>query len=187
MTRPKPKAWRCHGKGRLEAFDWSDETVALSPGWTTPRWVRARILATDDTYPAGTTVRAEVVGKRRPKAIVTTMELGDGKAQVTAKQLRALAQAMPDLAVNVLDVVTLPTSADADAIHGSHPSLVKALREASRAPGRTQLEREDDVLAAWENVYQPKGMTQGDAAREMGLAHSTFRSYLTHARARRGK
>jgi predicted DNA-binding protein (UPF0251 family) len=75
-----------------------------------------------------------------------------------------------------------------------HPSMAfrqadfqRAMNAALRAPNRTQVEREDEVLEQWERVHEPNGLTQREAAEEMGLAHSTFRSYLAHARARRGK
>jgi len=59
------------------------------------------------------------------------------------------------------------------------------VRAAVRNPNLTQFEREDEVLRMWENRYEPDGMNQKQAAEDMGLKHSTFRTYLAHARARR--
>jgi hypothetical protein len=51
--------------------------------------------------------------------------------------------------------------------------------------GKAGWQIEDDALRQWEREYRPKGYSQKSAADEMGIAYSTFRSYLSRARSRR--
>lgn len=165
-----------HGRLVHRATDMAD----LSLGWHVPKWVVVDFLDEKGVYP-GMRVRAEIVGARdRPRAIVASVEV-TGAPAVTTAQVQELAKLMPDLAGLVLwhavvvDVVVVPPSPE---------DVVRVLRAAARQPEMTQVEREDEVLDRWEREFQPQGMTQKQAAEEMGLAHSSFRSYLTHARAR---
>ena len=66
-------------------------------------------------------------------------------------------------------------------------SFVRAMRRAGKVSGVTQVESEDEVLRRWEEEFKPQGRRQHEAASELGLAYSTFRTYLAHARARRDR
>ncbi len=166
--------------GPIQILDLSDEKVRFASGWNTPRWVDAELRLPGQ--PA-VRLRVEVLGKRRLRAVVTSIELTEPTTGLRARHLRELAASLPDLPGEVLAVASLPMYEGRPA--ASTRDWDRAVRDAVRAPGRSQVEREDEVLGLWEGKFQPRGLTQREAAEEIGLAHSTFRSYLTHARARR--
>jgi hypothetical protein len=172
---------RKSGKVRPVSVEGSQEVVGLAPGWTTNVWAVSDFFDSSGTYPQ-MRVRAEIVGApKRPRAVVTSLVLGDGVHPVTPAQVNAVGRIMPRLAGIVLAHWTM-----ADGTKPDPDAFVRAMSAATRTKGRTMVQREDEALDKWERVYQPKGLTQREAAEDMGLAHSTFRSYLTHARARRG-
>lgn len=158
----------------------SKEVTSIAEGWNTNVWCVADVRDKSGVFPA-MRVRADLVRSgRRVKAVVTELQLGaDGKA-LLPRQVHEVARVLPDLPAEILTRVTLED--------GSHPSpdqFVRAMNEATRRPNQTQFEREDEVLRQWEGHYKPKGKTQREAAADMGLGYGSFRTYLSHARARR--
>jgi hypothetical protein len=164
----------------------SEERIELAAGWTVPKWAESAIDSGSSTLPSTVTVRVEVIRRSgRTKASVTSITIGDGSTHVTASQLRELAKVLPELPARVLFFHAfwrLGTEPNA-----SPDEFARALRAAARAPGRSQFEREDEVLTRWESEFAPMGVSQRHAAEELDLTYNTFRTYLAHARARRGK
>lgn len=162
--------------------DPSDKAVILAPGWHLPRWAVTRFRDPSGRYPT-VTARAELRGgKGKRRAIVTEVTIGDGKGDVKAADLRALAPLMYDLAAWVL----VPWATPHPAVAHTPEGFIRAMNNALRTPGESMVQREDEALQRWETEYQPAGMSQREAAEAFGLTYSSFRSYLTHARARRG-
>lgn len=167
--------------GSVEASeDWFD----LVPGYTVPRWVDARFIDSTGFYP-WVVARAEIRGDAgNYRAVITNLTFGDG--EVKAAHLRAFGPMMHDLAERIYDRETLTSLGPDLQPITPRETFRQALKTAARAPGETMIQREDAALRRWETEFEPAGMTQREAADEVGLAYSTFRSYLTHARARRG-
>lgn len=181
MTQRK-SSWEFAGHGEV-----SDEWWDLVPGHAVPRWVDASFVDPSGAYPT-VVVRAELRGDAgQYRAVIGNLMFGEAGEEVKAAHLRAFGPLMHDLAERVYDSVTL-TGLDQN-LQPVTPreNFRKVLREASRAPAQTMVQKEDEVLRRWETEFEPAGLTQRDAADRVGLAYGTFRSYLTHARARRGK
>lgn len=181
MTQRK-SSWQYAG-----VVEVSDEWFDLVPGHGVPRWADARFVDPKGQYPT-VVVRAELRGDAgQYRAVIGNLMFGEVGEEVKAAHLRAFGPLMHDLAERVYDSVSL-TGLDQN-LQPVTPreNFRKVLREASRAPALTMIQREDEVLRRWETEFEPAGMTQREAAKEVGLRYGTFRSYLTHARARRGK
>lgn len=171
---------RKDGKLSVEVVATSDEVTSIAEGWNTNVWCVAEYRDTSGKYPA-MKVRAELIrSNRRVKAVVTELVLGADGKPVLPRQVSQVARMLPDLAADVLSLVTL-----AEGKQSTPRQFIHAMNAAMRRPNQTQFEREDEVLQRWENEYQPKGMNQREAAEAMNMTHSTFRTYLAHARARR--
>lgn len=156
----------------------------MADGWVVPRWAVTRFIDPSGTYPT-VEARAEVRGKGGTlRLVVTSVTVIEDRRGLKGADLRALAPVMPDLAAEVLAPWTIKADGNRDA--ASVDTFVRAMNAALRGPSVSMIEREDECLRRWETEYQPAGMTQAEAAEAMGLRPSSFRSYLTHARARRG-
>ena len=167
---------------RIHEIECSPEVVWLTQQVAVPQWARVRFSDTSGHF-ADFTARAEIVGwPKRPQAIVTELLVGDGASPVKAAQLRELAKAMPDMPAEVLVRYIINPAGE----EGSGAAFVRAMRSALRQSFISQTDTEDAVLAFWEDDAQPRGISQREAAEEFGKSHSTFRTYLAHARARRG-
>lgn len=181
MTQRK-STWEWVGTSEV-----SDEWLDLVPGHSVPRWLTAHFSDPKGVYPP-VMVQAEIRGETgRYRAVISRLWFGDGDGGVQAAHLRAFGPMMHDLAERLYDYQTLTSLDDQLVPVTPRETFRRVLREASRAPGETMIQREDDALRRWETEFEPAGMTQRKAAQEVGLAYSTFRSYLTHARNRRGK
>lgn len=162
----------------------SDDVVELVDGVSTHRWAVDRFEDESDTYPVFT-ARAEIVGtKKAPRLAITEMVLGDGTSKVTSTHLSALAKIVHELPADILARRTILWDND-DLL--AKDKYVDALRAALRRPAESQWDREDEILHRWEEELQPAGMNQRDAAVIMNVSYSTFRTYLTYARARRDR
>lgn len=171
------------GKVRREVIEQSGSLVKLADGWLTDSWVVARFTDSSGTY-APMVVRAELSGgPDRWMASVTSLNLGDGSAPVLARQVRALATILPNLAAEALVLVTTPETGHQKP---GADDLVRAMKGAMRRSAQTLQQREDEALRLWETKYQPQGLNQREAAEKFGITHGAFRSYLSHARSRRG-
>lgn len=171
----------------LGAFDVSDEWFDLVPGHSVPRWLDARLVDPTGAY-LPVMVRAEIRGTDgHYRAVISNVMFGDGDGEVKAAHLRAFGPLMHDLAERLYDQQTL-TTLDSN-LRPITPRDIfrRALREANRAPAESSIQRQDEALRRWETEFEPAGKSQRDAAVALGMEYSTFRSYLTHARNRRGK
>lgn len=174
MTQSEEGGW-------FRVVETSKEVVKCGDGWTVNRWVVADTTDDEGVYPP-MRIRAEIVKSgQQHKAVITELHIGTAKAAILPRQINALGRLMPELPAEVLSFVALPEPH----VDPDPREFIKAMQQMLRTPNVTQFEREDEVLHRWENEFEPNGYTQEQAAAEVGLAHSTFRSYLSHARARR--
>jgi len=170
---------------RIQVIEQSQDLISIAPGWLTSSWAIAECHEVSKCYPL-IWAKAELFNARdMVSAGISEIRLL-GNRTIKPQDIRHLSQIVTNLASEVLSLVTTidPTSATA-AVPPSVDDWNRALRRSMRNTHRYQRETEDAALHAWENLYQPKGMNQSDAAHEMGLTYSTFRTYLCHARSRR--
>lgn len=160
----------------------SSEVTSIAPGWLTHTWAIGEFRDSSHTYPT-IWAKAELTKVRGVlRASITELRLS-GNPVLKPRQVNAVGQLMPNLPAEVLSMCTFVESG-----HTPSPDAwAKEMLRGARRANQSQQEHEDEVLRNWESKFQPQGFTQREAAQEMGLTHATFRTYLTHARRRRGK
>lgn len=183
----------------IDQIDESDEEVDVGGGWAIRRWAIAKFTAPARSgLPTFVVkVEAEQIGHGLRIGVTEITATGTGH-QLRPSELRALAEALPNITVPALlygssaswsSTRISPSRSEMTATRQeSRESLVKALRAAGRVSARTQFEREDEALQRWESeqLANPRSR-QRDVATDMGLEYGTFRTYLAHARARRNR
>lgn len=170
---------------RRELLAQSSDLIELAPGWSVSKW--AEVVITDRSGELPRVIaRAAIEGTAsHPRAVIEWVKAEGVKGPVRASQVAALGRLMPDLPALVLSMAWIRFNQD-ERETASPEAFSKALRSAGNRTKRGLIESEDRALHLWETKYQPSGMTQREAAERLRLAYPTFRTYLSHARARRG-
>ena len=174
-------------------FDLNAGSVQLTEWVSTPRVATAEIIRKSGWLPPRMVVRAELIGKRENlSAAITHLEIDGGGKPLLPAMLRRLASELPGLAAEVLGRVSFPMDSptnvalDQSLIGVSARQLDNELRRAGRKPTTSKAQREDELLELWETKYQPAGTKQRQMAAEEKMEFGALRTYLSHARARRG-